>query len=281
MTLPFATAAPGVVSEAACASEPLLSMRISAGFPGAARVLENAELAITSGEILGLVGRSGEGKSTIAMSILRLLGMKGGSARGEIRFRGRELLALPEREMRRIRGREIALIPQSPIASLNPALTLGAQFREAWSAHSRTPYGEFEPQLRELLAAVSLPREREFLRRHPRELSVGLAQRVLIAMALVHTPALILADEPTSALDSITQCEILELLARLNRERKMALLYISHDLLAVGSLCHRVAILHEGHVVECGPTAEIFTAPRHPYTRRLIDAIPHNPYCGS
>jgi ABC-type dipeptide/oligopeptide/nickel transport system ATPase component len=253
-------------------------MRISARYRGGGPVLDNAELALQPGEILGLVGRSGEGKSTIGMAILKLLSMKGGMASGHICFRGRELLTLPERDMRRIRGREIALVPQSPVASLNPALTIGAQLREAWSAHSAAPFADFEPRLRELLASVSLPPEPEFLRRYPRELSVGLAQRVLIAMALVHRPALILADEPTSALDMITQSEILLLLARLNRELKTAILYISHDLLSVATLCHRVAILHQGRVVECGPVVQIFSAPQHPYTRRLIDAMPRNPY---
>jgi ABC-type dipeptide/oligopeptide/nickel transport system ATPase component len=251
-------------------------MRISARYPGAAPVLDNAELAIAPGEILGLVGRSGEGKSTIALAILKLL--KPGVATGEIWFRGRPLLALAEREMRRIRGREIALVPQSPIAALNPALTIGAQLREAWDVHRSAGVRDLGPRLGELLSAVNLPGEAVFLGRYPRELSVGLAQRVLIAMALVHRPALILADEPTSALDMITQAEILELLARLNREMGTAMLYISHDLLSVAGLCHRVAILHQGRIVECAAAAEIFGAPQHPYTRQLIRAIPRNPY---
>jgi ABC-type glutathione transport system ATPase component len=257
---------------------PLLSLRLSGGYSGGEPVLENAEFDMAPGEILGLVGRSGEGKSTIAMAILKLLGIKGGVARGEILFQGRELLALSEREMRRIRGRAIALVPQSPVAALNPALTIRAQFREAWSAHSSVPYSTFEPRVRELLASVSLPCEPEFLRRYPRELSVGLAQRVLIAMALVHQPSLILADEPTSALDMITQSEILALLARINRELKTAILYISHDLLSVATLCHRVAILHQRRIIECGAVEQIFRAPQHPYTRQLIEAIPRNPF---
>lgn len=252
----------------------LLSMRLSAGYRGRAPVVENVEFEMAPGEILGLVGRSGEGKSTIAMAILKLLSIRSGKATGVVRFRGRDLLALSEREMRSIRGREIALVPQSPIAALNPALTIGAQFREAWSAHSPEPYAGFEPRLRELLASVSLPTEPQFLRRRPNELSVGIAQRVLIAMALVHRPALILADEPTSALDTITQSEILELLSRLNDELGTAILYISHDLLSVASLCHRVAILHQGSIVECGPVSQIFAMPQHPYTRKLIASIP-------
>jgi peptide/nickel transport system ATP-binding protein len=258
--------------------EPLLSACISARYGKNAAVLENAELSIAPGEILGLVGRSGEGKSTLAGAILRLLSSKRAAVTGHIRFRGRELLELSEREMRRIRGREIALIPQSPIAALNPILSIGAHFREAWSVHSSIPFRAFAPRLWQLLASVSLPPDPEFLRRYPRELSVGLAQRVLIAMALIHGPALILADEPTSALDMITQSEIVQLLAHLNRVLPTGILYISHDLLSIAALCDRVAILHERRIVECGPVSEVFTTPRHPYTRRLIEAIPKNPY---
>lgn len=258
--------------------EPLLSLCISVRYAHSAPVLENAELSIRPGEILGLVGRSGEGKSTLAGAILRLLSSKGALATGNIRFRGRELLTLSDREMRCIRGKEIALVPQSPIAALNPVLSVGAHFREAWGVHSSIPFRTFKPRLSELLASVSLPVDGEFLGRYPAELSVGLAQRVLIAMALMHGPSLILADEPTSALDMITQSEIVQLLARLNRELQTAILYISHDLLSIAGLCHRVAILHDRRIVECGSASEVFTRPQHPYTRRLIEAIPKNPY---
>lgn len=242
-------------------------------------MLRNAAFEIAPGEILGLVGQSGAGKSTVALAILKLLSAKGGHAEGEIRFHGvrgpsRELLGLPEGEMRKLRGRHIALVPQSPVSSLNPALTIGAQFREAWNAHQPVPFREWKPRLFEALAAVSLPAENDFLRRYPRELSVGMAQRVLIAMAVMHQPALILADEPTSALDLITQSEILKLFARLNQELGAAVLYISHDLLSVAAICQRVAILHEGDIIETGTTQQIFDDPRHPYTERLIAALP-------
>jgi len=259
----------------------LLDLRISAGYPGRPAVIEDVELRMAPGEVLGLVGRSGEGKSTIAMAILRLLSPRGGVAKGQIRFQGKELSRLSEAEMRRVRGREIALVPQSPIASLNPALSIGAQFREAWSAHAPAPFRDFQPRLKELLAGVNLPPDPAFLGRHPRELSVGLAQRVLIAMALIHRPALILADEPTSALDMITQSEILKLLTRLNHEMGMGILYISHDLVSIAAVCHRVAILHQGRIVECGATEQIFHAPVHPYTHQLIAAIPRTPSLGA
>jgi len=253
--------------------DPLLSLNLSAGYPGRP-VFRDLTLNIGCGEILGLVGQSGSGKSTLALSVLRLLDLKGGRAAGEIRFQGRDLMRLPEREMRQVRGRGIGLVPQSPIASLNPSLRIGAQLREAWTVHA----GAGEPPLFELLSSVSLPADDDFLRRYPRQLSVGLAQRVLIAMAILHRPALLIADEPTSALDSITQSEILQLFARLNQVLGMAVLYVSHDLLAVASLCHRVAILHGGAIVEMDSTENVFRSPSHPYTHRLIQALPKNPY---
>jgi ABC-type dipeptide/oligopeptide/nickel transport system ATPase component len=254
------------------AIDPLLSVNISAEYPGRP-VFRGLTLSMRRGEILGLVGQSGSGKSTLALAALRLIDFRGGRASGEIHFEGRDLMQLPEREMRRVRGREIGLVLQSPIASLNPTMRIGAQLREAWQAHSAG-----DPPLMKLLESVSLPAEEEFLRRYPRQLSVGLAQRVLIAMAILHRPALLIADEPTSALDSITQSEILQLFARLNRTLGMGLLYISHDLLAVASLCHRVAILHGGEIVEVDTTERIFRSPSHPYTDRLIQALPQNPY---
>jgi ABC-type dipeptide/oligopeptide/nickel transport system ATPase component len=251
----------------------LLSMNLSADYPGRP-VFRDLSLSMRRGEILGLVGQSGSGKSTLALSVLRLLDFKGGRATGDIHFQGRDLMRLPEKEMRDVRGREIGLVLQSPIAALNPTLRIGAQLREAWKVHACAG----EPPLIELLRSVSLPADEAFLRRHPGQLSVGLAQRVLIAMAILHQPALLIADEPTSALDSITQSEILQLFAGLNQGLGMGVLYISHDLLAVASLCHRVAILHGGAIVEMDTTERIFRSPSHPYTYQLIEALPKNPY---
>lgn len=251
---------------------PLLKLSISAGYPGKPGVLRDVALEIGQGEILGLVGRSGEGKSTLILSILGLLGLKHGTCTGEIQFQGRDLLRLKEKEMRKLRGFQIALVPQSPLSALNPNLRLGAQLEECWRAH-RTGKPEWQP----LLASVSLPTEPEFLRLYPRNLSVGMAQRFLIALALLHRPALLLADEPTSALDTITQAEILALFRRVNEELGVGILYISHDLASVAALCQRVAILHKGELVENARTEEVFRAPQHPYTRQLIAAIPSLP----
>jgi ABC-type dipeptide/oligopeptide/nickel transport system ATPase component len=256
----------------------LLSLRLSVDYPGKVDVLRNVALEIQRGEILGLVGESGSGKSTLALAILRLLAWKGGVVRGELELQRRNLMALSEREMRALRGRQIGLVLQSPLSALNPALRVGTQLREAWRAHAGGSESDCTRAILSALASVSLAADAAFLRRYPAQFSVGQAQRVLIAMAILHRPALLIADEPTSALDVVTQSEILELFARLNRELEMAILYISHDLLSVASLCHCIAILHDGHIAECGRKEQIFCAPRHPYTRRLIDALPKNPF---
>jgi ABC-type dipeptide/oligopeptide/nickel transport system ATPase component len=174
-----------------------------------------------------------------------------------------------------VRGKQIGLVPQSPLAALNPNLRLGAQLTEAWRAHQRG-----DRDWTNLLESVSLPADPSFLRQYPRNLSVGMAQRFLIALAILHRPALLLADEPTSALDTLTQAEILQLFRRLNREQGIAILYISHDLASVASLCQRVAILHEGEIVECASVEKVFRDPQHEYTRRLIAAIPQHPVVG-
>jgi ABC-type dipeptide/oligopeptide/nickel transport system ATPase component len=172
----------------------------------------------------------------------------------------------------------MSVVLQSPLTALNPSLRIGAQLKEAWRAHARGTAGECLAAIRTALRSVSLPEDDEFLRRRPSQLSVGQGQRVTIAMAILHRPALLIADEATSALDTITQSEILRLFAQLNREMNMAVLYISHDLLSVAALCHRIAILHEGEIAECDTPDVIFDSPRHPYTRKLIAALPSRPH---
>jgi ABC-type dipeptide/oligopeptide/nickel transport system ATPase component len=255
----------------------LLEAHISVDYPNKPGVLSDVRLTIGEGEILGLVGESGSGKSTMALALLRLLEHKAASISGEILFNGRDLLQLRANEMRRIRGREIALVLQSPLASLNPALRIGTQMAEAWRPHVSGAAAKQwkEPALR-LFERVNLPAEESFLDRYPRQLSVGQAQRVLIAMAVLHRPRLLITDEPTSALDAVTQSEILELFRSLNREMNMALLFISHDLLAVASLCSRIALLQRGRIVESGTTEQMFRDPHSADTRALLEAVMRN-----
>ena len=259
-------------------SAPLLSLRLSVDYRNKANVLRNVCLELREGEILGLVGQSGSGKSTLSLAILRLLFLKGGVARGHLFFQGQDLLAKTEGEMRALRGREIGIVLQSPLAALNPALRIGSQLGEVWRAHAYGSRQECAAAIATALANASLPNDAEFLRRFPSELSVGQAQRVIIAMAVLHRPSLLIADEPTSALDTITQAEILRLFAQLNRELGMGMLYISHDLLSVAALCHRIAILNAGEIVECGPPSQIFGAPSDPYTQKLVAALPRGPF---
>ena len=255
----------------------LLDLRLSAAYPGKSGVLKNLSLRLGRGEILGLVGQSGCGKSTLALSILKLLHLKRGTADGSILFNGRDLMLLKEREMRSLRGKEIALVLQSPMSSLNPALRIGTQLEEAWKIHQRSTRQETGRALLDSLENVSLPADAGFLQRYPAELSVGQAQRVLIAMAVLHRPQLLIADEPTSALDVITQAEILQLFSALNQKLGMSILYISHDLLSVATISHRVAVMDRGEIVECRDTPGLFTSPDHPYTRKLISALPVTP----
>ena len=256
---------------------PLLSLRLSVDYRNKAGVLRDVSLEIQPGEVLGLVGQSGSGKSTLSLAILRLLHLKSGVARGHLLFKGQDLFAKTEAQMRSLRGREISIVLQSPLSSLNPALRIGSQLSEAWRAHATGTREECAAATRAALTSVSLSHDSDFLRRRPGQLSVGQAQRVIIAMAVLHRPSLLIADEATSALDTITQSEILGLFAQLNRELGMGILYISHDLLSVAALCHRIAILDAGEIVECGPPSQIFGAPQHAYTQKLVAALPRLP----
>lgn len=253
---------------------PLLSLKLSVDYPNKPAVLRNLVLDVNEREIVGLVGESGCGKSTLALAVLKLLYLKKAGATGSIHFNGRDLMKLKEREMRSMRGKEIGLILQSPISSLNPALRIGAQLEEAWKVHVTGPKSKCHEAIAEALDNVSLPGEPEFLRRYPSQLSVGQAQRVLTAMAILHRPSLLIADEPTSALDLITQAEILQLFSTLSLKFGMSILYISHDLLSVATISHRVAVMHQGEIVECRSTAEIFGNPTHAYTQRLVRSLP-------
>jgi len=253
------------------ALRPVFQVRLSADYPNKRGVLHDLSFEIGEGEVLGLVGESGSGKSTLALAILGLLDHKGGTVRGEVIFGERHLEGLTSRQMRGIRGKEIGLVLQSAVSALNPVLRIGTQFAEAWKAHQCGE--EWRKNVLDIFERVRLPADEEFLRLYPRQLSVGQAQRVLIALATLHRPKLLIADEPTSALDVISKSEVIGLLKQLNCEMKMALLFISHDLELTASLCGRIAILKDGGIVESGPPERIFSQPEHPYTRALIGAL--------
>lgn len=255
--------------------EPLLRVNLEAGYSGK-RVLHSLRFELQRGEVLGLVGASGAGKSTLVLSLLGLLPWRGGRVTGEVLLEGENLLPLSERKLRALRGRQIALIPQSPMNALNSAISLQSHFNEAWKAHRTDGPAALRTRLQELMAEVQLPADREFLRRRPSQISVGQAQRVLIALALLHRPALIVADEPTSALDPVTQSQIVDLLKNLNRRHGATLLYISHDLISVLQISDRVAVLHEGAIVESLSVDRLNEA-RHRATLALLNALPVPP----
>lgn len=229
---------------------------------------------IENGDILGLVGESGSGKSVTAMSVAGLLPRSRCDYSGKILLDGRELLHLPRRSLRKIQGREIGVVFQEPQSCMDPLMKIGPQVEEVLSIHQSLPRAERKRLALEALAAVELPAPEEVYGKYPHQLSGGMLQRAMIAAAIVIRPKLLLLDEPTTALDVTIQAQILELLKKLNRESGISMLFISHNLNVVRKLCGRVAVMQRGLLVEEGATDTVFYHPQHPYTRRLIAAIP-------
>jgi peptide/nickel transport system ATP-binding protein len=243
---------------------------------GEVRAVDGVSFRIESGEALGLVGESGCGKTVTALSIMGLVPGPSGQVdpKSSIRLEGRELVGLPERQLRRIRGSRIAMIFQEPMTSLNPVYTVGDQLRETLALHRGLGRAEARAQAIELLREVEIGDPDRRCDQYPHELSGGMRQRVMVAMALCSEPDLLIADEPTTALDVTIQAQILELLENLRRKRGMALLLITHDLGVVAGVCDRVGVMYAGELVEVGSVEEIFSAPGHPYTRGLLGSIP-------
>ncbi len=237
--------------------------------------VDGVDLDLFKGETLCVVGESGCGKSVTALSILRLLPEPPARIeRGEILFEGRDLRGLSTEELRELRGNRIAMIFQEPMTSLNPVFRVGDQIEEALRVHRDLAKRERQARVIELLELVGIPEPRARMRDYPHQLSGGMRQRVMIAMALANDPAVLIADEPTTALDVTIQAQILDLLDALKRRFDMAVLFITHDLGVVAETAQRVAVLYAGRVVETGSVEQIFAAPQHPYTRGLLDSLP-------
>ena len=241
---------------------------------GLARAVDGISFEVAEGETLGLVGESGCGKSVTALSILRLVDLPGRIESGEILLRGRDLLRLSKRQMRQVRGAQISMIFQEPMTSLNPVFTIGDQIVEAVRLHQKKGPEEARGLAVDMLRRVGIPGPEQRVDEYPHQLSGGMKQRVMIAMALVCRPALLIADEPTTALDVTIQAEILDLLAELQREFGMAVLLITHNLGIVAGMARRVLVMYAGRLAEFSPTEDLFENPRHPYTLALFKSIP-------
>ncbi len=242
---------------------------------GVVRAVDGVSLAIKQGETLGVVGESGCGKSVTALSVLRLIAQPAGRiASGEIRYKDRNLLGLDADDMRAIRGNRIAMIFQEPMTSLNPVFTIGDQIGEAIRLHQKKSKAEARVATIAALNQVGIPAAEQRVDDYPHQLSGGMRQRVMIAMALCCKPDVLIADEPTTALDVTIQAQILDLLRMLQRETQMSMMLITHDLGVVAQTCDDVAVMYAGRVVERAPAAELFAAPHHPYTAGLLRSMP-------
>ena len=259
-------------------AEPVLDVRgLTVEFSsegGVLRAVDDVSFQVGRGEIVGLVGESGAGKSLTSEAILRLIRCPPGRVTGEVWFRGKNLLTLDEGALAEIRGKDIAMIFQNPGASLNPVFRVGDQMLEAMAVHLPEPRAALRDRVTEILGRVGIPSPRARARDYPHQFSGGMAQRVMIGMGISCVPSLLIADEPTTALDVTIQAQVLALIRRLAREMGVAVLLVSHDLGIISQMCHRVLVMYAGRVVEAASVASVFRAPAHPYTRGLIDCLP-------
>jgi len=238
------------------------------------RAVDDVSFTLEAGKTLGIVGESGSGKTTLALTLMRLLPPGARIAAGSMRFEGEDLLDKSDAEMRAIRGKRMAMILQDPMASLNPLFTVGDQIAETLRAHEGMPRRGAWTRARELLAAVNIAAPERRVSEYPHELSGGMRQRVVGAIAIACGPRLLIADEPTTSLDVTIQAQYLKLLREIQREHGLAMIFITHNLGIVARMCDQVAVMYAGRLVEAGPVRTIFDAPAHPYTRALIESIP-------
>lgn len=250
-----------------------LSITFLDGAPGS-NVVEDFNLQMSRGEVVGVVGESGSGKSMTALAIVGLINKSRASISGRIVFDGIDIASLKRPELRQYQGREISIIFQEPMTSLNPTMKIGKQVEEALLIHTKMTPTERRRRALEAMRNVELSEPERLYDKYPHELSGGMRQRVMIASAIVLRPRLLVADEPTTALDLTIQAQIIKLLKRINREHNVAILFISHDLGVIKSLCSRVLVMHNGKIVEQGSVDEVFNNPREAYTKRLISSIP-------
>lgn len=236
--------------------------------------VHGVSFTLESGEVLGLVGESGSGKSVTGLAVMGLLDQAGRITSGSVRLRGVELVGLPEHEMRKLRGRDISMIFQDPSTTLNPVLRVDTQMIEALRAHERLSYKAARARAVSALQAVSIPSPEERLAAYPHQFSGGMRQRLAIAIALLHRPAVLIADEPTTALDVTIQAQVLSEVQTLAAEQGTGLVWVSHDLSVVSGLADRVAVMYAGHIVESGSVTDILLDPAHPYTAGLIASVP-------
>jgi peptide/nickel transport system ATP-binding protein len=260
-------------------SPPLLDVReLSIEFAGAAgkphRAVDQVSLTIGAGEIVGLVGESGSGKTVLSLSLLRLVPQPGTIRAGELRWQGRDLLTLPDEEMRKVRGRQIAMIFQNPLSCLNPVRTVGAQMAAVVRLHQAVDAATARSEALRWLADVQIGDPERVYASYPHQCSGGMCQRILIAMALACRPKLLIADEPTAALDVTIAAQIMDLLLDIRERYGTAILLVSHDLGVIARMCDRIAVMYHGRIVELADAIDLYKRPQHPYTRRLLDAVP-------